>query len=192
MADLKISQLPEATTTSDTDEFPVVQGGVTKRVDKTVLLDGANATGVVYTSGAGLTATDVAAALDELATEKVDTSALTDLTAGYGLTLTGAEFSASIVNSTKTASYTLANADKGTTILMNVAGACDVTINASLDLAVGQRIDVVQIGAGQVTFVNSGATVNSTPGLKIRARYGAATVLCVGTDSYVVIGDLAA
>jgi hypothetical protein len=93
---------------------------------------------------------------------------------------------------TKADSYTLLTGDAGKLILMDKSTAQDVTIDASLDLAVGQRIDVVQTGAGQVTFVASSATVNGTPGLKLRARYSAATVLCVGTDSYVVLGDLSA
>lgn len=93
---------------------------------------------------------------------------------------------------TKTDSYILLTADAGKLILMDKATAQDVTIDASLDLTAGQRIDVIQTGAGQVTFVASSATVNGTPGLKLRARYSAATVVCVGTDSYVVLGDLSA
>jgi hypothetical protein len=93
---------------------------------------------------------------------------------------------------TKSDSYTLLTADAGKLILMNKSTAQDVTVNGSLDLSVGQRIDVIQTGAGQVTFVASSATVNATPGLKLRARYSAATVVCVGTDSYVVVGDLSA
>jgi hypothetical protein len=67
----------------------------------------------------------------------------------------------------------------------------NITVNGSLDLSVGQRIDLLQLGTGQVTVVASGATVNGTPGLKLRARYSAASVVCVATDSYVVVGDLA-
>ena len=92
----------------------------------------------------------------------------------------------------KTDSYTLVTADAGKVITMAKATAQTVTINGSLDLSVGQRIDVVQTGAGQVTFSASSATVNGTPGLKTRAQYSAATVLCTGTDTYIVIGDLAA
>jgi hypothetical protein len=67
----------------------------------------------------------------------------------------------------------------------------DVTVNGSLDLSTGQRIDVFQTGEGQVTFVASSATVNGTPSLKLRAQYSAATVFCTGADTYIVIGDLA-
>ena len=37
----------------------------------------------------------------------------------------------------------------------------------------------------------SGATVNATPGLKLRARYSAATAKKIATNDWVVIGDLA-
>jgi len=67
----------------------------------------------------------------------------------------------------------------------------DITVNGSLDLSAGQRIDLLQLGTGQVTVVASGATVSGTPSLKLRARYSAATLLCTGTDTYVLVGDLA-
>lgn len=93
---------------------------------------------------------------------------------------------------TKSDSYTLLTADAGKVVAMNKSTAQTVTVNGTLDLATGQRIDVVQTGAGQVSFSASSATLNGTPGLKLRARYSAATLLCVGSDSYVLIGDLAA
>lgn len=98
---------------------------------------------------------------------------------------------AQTVNS-KNSSYTLVNSDAGRIILMDSSTAQTVTINGSLDLSIGQRIDIIQTGAGQVTFSASSATVNGTPGLKTRARYSGATVVCTGTDIYVVIGDLVA
>jgi hypothetical protein len=96
-----------------------------------------------------------------------------------------------IVNG-QTAAYTLLAADAGRLVTVDSASALDVTVNGSLDLAVGQRIDLLRLGAGAVTIVGSGATVNGTPGLKLRARYSAATLLCVAADVYVLLGDLAA
>ncbi len=66
----------------------------------------------------------------------------------------------------------------------------DITVNGSLDLAVGQRIDLARMGTGTVTVVASGTTVNGTPGLKLRAQYSAATLICTGTDTYLLVGDL--
>jgi len=93
---------------------------------------------------------------------------------------------------TETGDYTLVTADAGELILIDSALDEDVTVDASLDLSVGQRIDLLRMGAGEVTVVASSTTVNGTPGLKLRAQYSAATLLCVGTDSYVLLGDLKA
>jgi hypothetical protein len=90
----------------------------------------------------------------------------------------------------KTASYTALTADAGKLITMTVGSANDFTVDASLDLSVGQRIDIAQLGAGQTTVVASGTTVNGTPGLKLRAQYSVATLLCTAADVYLLLGDL--
>jgi hypothetical protein len=92
----------------------------------------------------------------------------------------------------QTAAYTLLTADAGKLVTVDSASNLDVTVDGSLDLEVGQRIDLLRLGTGTVTVVASVATVNGTPGLKLRARYSAATLLCVATDVYVLLGDLAA
>jgi 5,10-methylene-tetrahydrofolate dehydrogenase/methenyl tetrahydrofolate cyclohydrolase len=89
-------------------------------------------------------------------------------------------------------SYTLLTADAGKLVTLNKGTAVNCTVDGSLNLAVGQRIDIIQLGAGQVTVVGSGATVNGTPGLKFRAQYSAATLICLSTDTYVLVGDLSA
>ena len=91
----------------------------------------------------------------------------------------------------KVASYVLLTADAGKLITVTSGSATNVTVNGSLDLALGQRIDLAQLGAGQVTVVASGTTVYSTPTLKLRAQYSAATLICIGTDTYLLVGDLA-
>jgi hypothetical protein len=58
---------------------------------------------------------------------------------------------------------------------------------------IGSQITVIQQGTGQVTFLGAGgASVNGTPGLKLRARYSSATCLKIGTNSWIVSGDLVA
>ena len=65
--------------------------------------------------------------------------------------------------------------------------------NASVAYATGSQISIVQLGAGQVTVVGAGGvTVNATPGLKLRAQYSAATLIKVGTDSWLLVGDVSA
>lgn len=93
---------------------------------------------------------------------------------------------------TQTASYQLVGDDIGKIVFMNVGTANNLTVPSGLGLTAGQKIDIVQLGAGQTTVVQSSTTVNGTPGLKLRARYSAATLICTATNTYVLAGDLAA
>jgi hypothetical protein len=95
---------------------------------------------------------------------------------------------------TKTASYTLAVADAGKVIEMNVASANDLTIplNDSVAIPIGSTIDIIQYGEGQTTIVaTSGVTIRSKEGnLKLTGQYSGATLYKRGTDEWVVVGDL--
>lgn len=108
--------------------------------------------------------------------------------------LSGGVLEAPVVTNAQTTSYTLVLADAGKLIEINNAGATTLTIpaDASVAFPVGTKIDVLQTGAGQVTIAGSGFTPNATPGLKISAQWGAATLVKRGTNSWVVIGNLSA
>ena len=92
----------------------------------------------------------------------------------------------------KTASYTAVGGDVGKIITMTVASGNNFTVNTSTALTVGQRIDIIQMGAGQTTVVATGVTISATPTLKLRAQYSAATLICTASNTYVLAGDLAA
>ena len=71
-----------------------------------------------------------------------------------------------------------------------------IPTNASVAFPIGSTINVIAIGAGQVTIQgNGGVTVASTGATatapKLRVQYSAATLIKVGTDSWYVVGDLA-
>ena len=53
-------------------------------------------------------------------------------------------------------------------------------------------IDLISLGTGIVTVAAGGATLNGTPGLKLRTQYSAGTLYCVGANSFVLIGYLSA
>jgi hypothetical protein len=93
--------------------------------------------------------------------------------------------------SNKTANYTTASTDAGNTI--NSTGSA-ITVTVSNTLTAGQRIDFVQTGAGQITFAaGSGVTLNSKGSkLKTAGQYSGATVFCLASGSYLLIGDLGA
>jgi hypothetical protein len=93
--------------------------------------------------------------------------------------------------SNKTANYTTVATDAGNTINSTSTA---ITVTVSNTLTAGQRIDFVQTGAGQITFAaGSGVTLNSRGAkLKTAGQYSGATVLCLASGSYLLVGDLGA
>jgi hypothetical protein len=95
----------------------------------------------------------------------------------------------------KTDSYTLVLSDAGKLVTMDAATDKTVTVppNSSVAFSTGQHIDLARLGTGAVTVAaGSGVTVNATPGLKLRARYSTATLIKIGTDSWLLVGDISA
>ena len=96
-----------------------------------------------------------------------------------------------------TTARTLTTADMGKTIRFTSASATVVTVDASTDFAVGARVDIIAEGSSELTVLASGATVagaetSTTSGsFTIGLQYSAATLLCVATDSYLLIGNVA-
>ena len=96
-----------------------------------------------------------------------------------------------------TTARTLTTADMGKTIRFTSASATVVTVDASTDFTVGSRVDIIAEGSSELTVLASGATVagaetSTTSGsFTIGLQYSAATLLCVATDSYRLIGNVA-
>ena len=99
------------------------------------------------------------------------------------------------VTNAQTSAYTLALADNGKMVEMNVASGNALTVpsNANVAFPVGTTLTILQTGAGQTTLTpQSGAvTINATPGLKLRAQWASATIIKRATDTWVALGDLA-
>ena len=96
--------------------------------------------------------------------------------------------------STSTASYTLIASDSGTLVQTQDASAVTITVPPSV-FATGQVITVQQIAAGQVTFAaGSGVTITSTGATAaapvLRTEYSSAAILCTGTNTFTVLGDI--
>ena len=92
----------------------------------------------------------------------------TILTAAQMNALQGNDYNQTV--STKTASYTLVAADKGTRVVMNSASATTITVNTSL-FSAGDTLFLQNIGAGTCTITAGTATVSSTSSLAL-AQYG--------------------
>ena len=74
------------------------------------------------------------------------------------------------------------------------ATAITVTVPPSL-FAIGDTINVQQIGAGQVTFAQgAGVTITSTGATStapnLRAQFSACTVICTASNTFTIVGDL--
>ena len=92
-------------------------------------------------------------------------------------------------------SYTLVATDVGALVTLSNASAITLTVPPSV-FTTGQVIDIQQIGAGQVTLAQgSGVTITSTGGTtsapKLRAQYSGASILCTGSNTFTVFGDIA-
>ena len=98
-----------------------------------------------------------------------------------------------------TYTFVLADADNKLVTASNAAAQTySIPTNASVAFPIGTQINLIQIGAGQVTvnavtsgtttIVSTGATA-ATP--KCRAQYSAITLVKNNTDSWYAIGDIA-
>lgn len=99
------------------------------------------------------------------------------------------------------------NAQTGTTYTLVAADAANKLVTASNASAItitvppsvfttGNVINVQQIGAGQVTFSQgAGVTITSTGASasapKLRAQYSACSIICTGSNTFTILGDLA-
>jgi len=91
--------------------------------------------------------------------------------------------------------YTFVAGDRGKYVTMNNGSAQSVTVppNSGVAFTVGTQIQVIGLGAGEITMVaGSGVTLRYTPGLKLRAQYSSVTCIKIATDEWVLVGDLEA
>jgi hypothetical protein len=97
------------------------------------------------------------------------------------------------VNSTAGASYTfgLSDVDRMVQFTSATAVAVTVPLNSSVAFPVGSTITFAQMGAGQLIVAGaSGVTVYSTPGLKTRTQYSAASLIKLDVNTWLLVGDL--
>ena len=92
--------------------------------------------------------------------------------------------------------YTIAISDELRLITCDNASPITITIdtNANIAMPVGARVDILQKGAGKVTFSGSvGVTINSKGGNKsIGGQYVAVSIIQYATDYWFLIGDIIA
>jgi hypothetical protein len=92
-------------------------------------------------------------------------------------------------------SYTLVTADAENK-LVTASNASPITITVPPSVfTTGNIINVQQIAAGQVTFAQGvGVTITSTGATasapKLRAQYSACSIICTGSNTFTIVGDL--
>ena len=96
-----------------------------------------------------------------------------------------------------TYTFALTDKDKLVTASTSATQTYSVPTNASVAFPVGSQINIIQIGAGQVTIqaASTGTTTISSTGAtstapKLRAQFSSATLLKAATDLWYVIGDI--
>jgi hypothetical protein len=93
-------------------------------------------------------------------------------------------------------SYTAVLLDAHKTVTMTNASASTLTVppNSSVAFAVGDQINIMQLGAGQVTITaGSGVTIRSSGSkLKLTGQYSVATVVQIAADTWMAVGNLSA
>ena len=94
------------------------------------------------------------------------------------------------INAQTGTSYTLVAADAAKLVTLYNTGAITLTIPAGV-FSVGQAVNIQQTGAGQVTVANDGTSTFTGTGTKLRTQYSAATIICVATNTFTLIGDIA-
>jgi len=122
--------------------------------------------------------------------DEVLTAADTNLYLSNEITLT---------SSTAT-TYTIATADRYKTLVFNNATAGTITVGTATAFIAGERVDIVRDGTATLTVTRDGTATTfwgagagtATTSYTIDQRYSAASVLCVGTNSYRIIGNIKA
>lgn len=137
------------------------------------------------TNAEAITGTDAARAV----TPAADAAALVLALAAYALI-------AQAVNAQTGTTYTLVAGDAGRLVTLSNVSAITLTLPQDSDatIAVGTYVDLMQLGAGQVTVAaGTGATLR-TSGLtaKARAQYSRLGVQKVSANTWSLFGDLAA
>ena len=118
-----------------------------------------------------------------------------------GQVLTAAEMDAVAtsmiaINAQTGVTYTTVLTDDGKLVTCDNASPIALTIppNSSVAYGIGTQINIMQLGAGQVTITaGAGVTLRSAGSkLKTNAQYAVATCCKIASDTWVVVGNLSA
>jgi len=100
------------------------------------------------------------------------------------------------INAQTGTTYTVVLADDGKLVTCDNAAAIALTIppNSSVAFGIGTQINIMQLGAGQVTITAGVGVTLRSGGTKVKTKeqYAVATCVKIATDTWVLVGNLAA
>jgi hypothetical protein len=91
--------------------------------------------------------------------------------------------------------YTLVLADAHKVVTLNNASPIALTVptNASVAFEIGDQVNLLQLGAGQVTVGGAGVTLRAQGSkVKLNGQYSVGTLVKIGTDEWVLVGNTVA
>lgn len=92
-----------------------------------------------------------------------------------------------------TSNYTIALEDVNTIITINSSSATTLSIpaNSTVPLPIGTKIDVIQLGTGQITVDGNGYDLSSSTGyMKTAQQHSVITLYKINNDEWILGGDL--
>jgi len=92
-------------------------------------------------------------------------------------------------NAQTSTTYTLVASDLNKLVTLDNTGAITLTIPSGVFTA-GQQVNIQAINTGQITIVGNGTSTFTGTGTKLRTQYSAATIICTGTNTFTLIGDI--
>ena len=133
---------------------------------------------------------DGAVTAAKLASDSVTQAKIADRAVG------SAELTNLTLNAQTGTTYTLVLSDAQKFLTLSNASAITLTVppNSSVAFTTGDQVNLMQLGAGQVTIAaGSGVTIRSAGSkLKTNAQYAVATLVKIDTDTWVAVGNLTA
>jgi hypothetical protein len=153
----------------------------------------------LMTTKGDLLAASGSAALGRVGVGSNKTVLQADSTATFGIkwdTLTSDQVPATVFNAQSGTSYTFALTDAGDTVTFSSASATTATIPiaSAVNFATGATINLIQLGAGQVTVSPAaGVTLNAfSSQTKLAGQYAGAQIVKRDTNTWVIVGNTSA
>ena len=192
-----------ASTLTTKGDLLVTDGSALNRLavgtnDYTVLADSSATNGVKWgqVPAAGLATDSVTTAkiLDSnVTTAKIADNAVTQAKLADRV-VGSAEYDSLTLNAQTGTTYTLVLADAHKLVTLSNGSAITLTVppNSSVAFETGDQVNLLQLGAGQVSVAEgSGVNVRSEGSKKkLSGQYALATLVKIGTDEWVLVGNL--